>query len=177
MSARPHHPSRGAVWTSACAVGAVVLALTATACSSSPSGPKAADSAAKMSADAKWLAQKERSSNKATTPFTVTQDGTKAVSCGHGKASYTFAGQQTFTIGPVHTYLDVTTVVDAWMKDRGYSIDFDAKPKNDYYTRNSQILVNKKSGIHLTVTATASGEHATTEVWSVSGHTECLRTG
>lgn len=178
VSARPHHPSRGAVRTSACAVGAVVLAFTATACSSSPSGPKAADSAAKMSADAKWLAAKERGYNKPTTPFTITQDGTKAVSCGHGKARYTFAGHQTFTIGPVSTYLITTTTSSqGLLKDRGYVLDDEVKTNDDMDTHVSKPQVDKKAHIHLTVTATASGDHATSEVWAVTAHTDCLRTG
>jgi hypothetical protein len=113
----------------------------------------------------------------ATTPFTVTRSATTPVPCGKGKAKYSFAGHMRLRIGPVHTYLVTTTVVDAWMRDRGYRIDTAAKPHNSYYRRNSEILVNRKSRTHLTVTASASGERATSELWTLSGHTECLRTG
>lgn len=174
---RRGHLPRGAVRLSTCAVGAVVLALAVSGCSSSPSGPKAKDSAATMSTDARWVAAKVRAGFKPLGVFTVTQDGTKAVSCGHGKASYSFAGHQTFTIGPVDTYLNLSTVVDPWLKGRGYSIDFDKKSTYEFGTRNSQNLVNKKAHIHLTVSATASSEKATTEVWTATSHTDCLRAG
>ncbi|WP_328466908.1 hypothetical protein [Streptomyces sp. NBC_00448] len=176
---RRGHLPRGAVRLSACAAGAVVLALAVSGCSSSPSGPKAKDSAVKMAADARWVAAKERRYGKPTTPFTVTQDGTKAVSCGHDKASYSFAGHQTFTIGPVDTYLNVTTSSSAGLlANRGYIVDIGTKTDNgDYDSHMSKPLVNKKTRIHLTVTATASSDHASTEVWAVTAHTDCLRTG
>ncbi|WP_433891013.1 hypothetical protein [Streptomyces sp. CA-111067] len=161
-----------------CAAATVALALTASACSSSPSGPKAKESAAKMAADARWLAQYARGYFTATTDYKVTQDATQAVSCGHGKERYSFAGHQTFRIGPVHTYLNHSTVAtESWLMPRGYGLDFDVEPDNDYYTRNSEVLINKKAHIHLTVTATASGDHPTTELWTTTGRTDCLRTG
>ncbi|WP_335972048.1 hypothetical protein [Streptomyces sp. CA2R106] len=175
--ARPRRTPRRRLWLPICAGGVAALMATLTACGSSPSGPKAKDSAAKMSTDARWLAAKFRTYYKATTPFTVTRDATAAASCGHNKARYSFAGHQTFRIGPVSTYLDLTTVVDSWLKDRGYSIDFDKKTTYEFDTRNSQNLVNKKARIHLTVRATASSEKATTELWTITANTDCLRTG
>ncbi|WP_328466912.1 hypothetical protein [Streptomyces sp. NBC_00448] len=179
MRARSVRTSRHGEWTLTCAVGAVVLTLAVSGCSSSPSGPKAKDSAAKMSTDARWVAAKVRAGFKPLGVFTVTQDGTKAVSCGHGKASYSFAGHQSFRISSGGNYLDFTTVFGSSKlhDERGYDVDPDATRQDDEYTSYDTPLVNKKTGIHLTLRATASGEHATTELWTVTAHTDCLRAG
>lgn len=163
---------RGAVPTAACVAAALAL----TGCGGGPSGPKAKDSAVKMAKDANWLAAKYRGYFKPTASFTVSQDATKPSSCGHGKARYSFAGHQSFTIAGKN-YLDITTTSDSWMKSRGYALDSDAKPTYEFSMRNSQVLVDKKNHIHLTVKATAASEQATTELWTITGQTDCLRTG
>lgn len=169
---------RGAAW----AVGVVVVALAAGACSDSPSGPKAKESAAKMAADVKWVAAQPHMSGQRSVPFTVTQDGTKAVSCGHGKARYTFAVHQSFAIPPGSDYLNLTTSdSEGMLANRGYTINEDVWDKetanDDSRSRMTKPLVNEKARIHLTVTATAQGDNPTTELWTVTAHTDCLRTG
>jgi hypothetical protein len=45
-----------------------------------------------------------------------------------------------------------------------------------YYTEYAEKLVAPKMRVRLGVTVTASGENATSVLWTLTGRTECLRT-
>jgi hypothetical protein len=134
-----------------------------------------------MAADAKWLATQVHGVAPATTPFTVTQEGTKAVSCGHGKSRYSFAGHQSLAIVDPGTFLNLTTSAgEGLLKDRGYALDGKAWEKaraSDGDDRATRPLTDGKAAIHLTVTAAVHGDSPSTELWTVTARTDCLRTG
>ncbi|HEY3477674.1 MAG TPA: hypothetical protein VGL02_02140 [Streptomyces sp.] len=160
--------------------GALLLATSACGSSSSSggtSGPTAAQAGTRLSQDARALLTDMQKLLAAPQPFTVTTDAAdaaKATSCGKGKEQRTFDGRMQVPATPNAHVALITDEGSAngYLVQRGYSLDTGAQRESSDSKRNAP-MVDKKAGVHLTVTLTPAAGGLVDYV--VTGTTDCLR--
>jgi hypothetical protein len=146
---------------------------TATGCGSAngdDSGPTAAEAGTQLAKDAKSLLDQVQDHHNLTTPYTVTEDATKAVPCGENKAKRTFAARTRIPVGAdLDTTLDLETTGAAGALPREYKIA--ERSHADDLSGRKMDMRNDENGLVISVQLTPSGRQID---YAVTGETRCL---
>ncbi|MER6734648.1 hypothetical protein [Streptomyces puniciscabiei] len=164
---------QGLQGAAAVAVLPIFLALTVSACDSSPSGPTAPEAGKRLHKDGKSLMDFLSTEAETThVPYTIWKDAGTDEPCGDGEAKRAFLA--TARVPVESSQMKMTLFAGTVSGHLAPAYHLDTKGDNaTSTTRVATTVVNRKSHTHITVVITPRGSQAMN--YRLTGYTDCLR--